>query len=570
MDPVASFVSSSPHLTGSPAAFFEGDIVRVTGLTSAAQYNGVSAHVIAPINRGERWSVKLEYWQDADNTQVYNKGSVKILSLKTDNLELLCSPARKMATVVQFEIAQGTIVPDQDNDPAPVPVGGEGFGRIEIGYKRVPEPSLQILLARAAWSGKPKAVELVCKLLERGAKPTYFIGSVGPGGRPTAVSHPTTPLFAACQMRDTKLARLLLEAKAHPDIGSLGNMDPWLHVRGAAKHMNEAAMMAHTQMHGLRDTCTPLIMAAEENAPAIVKLLLQAGANCNERDSTGQSALHMAATGGCLEALKVLVEAGAEINTPSAKGQSALSSAAGEGAIDCVRFLCSLPSIDVDAGEPCAFYQAVVYARWDVACLLAAHGADIAHSRGGSGYGFMPLPCLCSSMFGGQDRQTALLLVQLLGCDLSAQGPKGMTAIHALLTSAHRDGEAIAALAKLVAAGADPAASTTYWGTPGKTAFAFVSQWPVALQDGLREVLEKRNLHGEDRQPLMCGVSPEKVAALFERFVTPEHTRRMPPDEEPTDAAAEWPMAMEEHLLQASPANGGSTDNANANANYLR
>ena len=97
--------------------------------------------------------------------------------------------------------------------------------------------------------------------------------------------------------------------------------------------------------------CTPIIIAAEYDQPAILTMLLEAGADPNTSDVKGMSALYTAANCGNLRAGKVLVEAGADINAQVLRGQSVISIAAGKDHLAFVEYLLSLDGIEVDGGR---------------------------------------------------------------------------------------------------------------------------------------------------------------------------------------------------------------------------
>ena len=97
--------------------------------------------------------------------------------------------------------------------------------------------------------------------------------------------------------------------------------------------------------------CTPIIIAAEYDQPAILTMLLEAGADPNTSDVKGMSALYTAAGSGSLRAGRVLVEAGADINAQVLIGQRVISIAAGRGHLSFVEYLLSLDGIEVDGGR---------------------------------------------------------------------------------------------------------------------------------------------------------------------------------------------------------------------------
>lgn len=67
-----------------------------------------------------------------------------------------------------------------------------------------------------------------------------------------------------------------------------------------------------------------LINAAKDENTALVRSLLQQGADVNERDYTGNSALNYAASRGYLEIVRVLCENNANVDSRNNKGETPL------------------------------------------------------------------------------------------------------------------------------------------------------------------------------------------------------------------------------------------------------
>lgn len=84
---------------------------------------------------------------------------------------------------------------------------------------------------------------------------------------------------------------------------------------------------------------TPLHCAAWEGHIAVVKLLLESGADVNARDKFGKTALHDAAFKGHGDVVKLLLEWGADINSKCEIGSTPLHMAATSGESDIVKLL---------------------------------------------------------------------------------------------------------------------------------------------------------------------------------------------------------------------------------------
>jgi ankyrin repeat protein len=107
---------------------------------------------------------------------------------------------------------------------------------------------------------------------------------------------------------------------------------------------------------------TPLMEAVDEvedfvveRRLALIRLLIQAGAEPNRRDSDGRTALHYAAGAGA-SVVALLVEAGSSVASTDARGRTALHEAVDRlclGAIETLRAAGADPSIvDSDGKRP--------------------------------------------------------------------------------------------------------------------------------------------------------------------------------------------------------------------------
>ncbi|MGE0815958.1 MAG: ankyrin repeat domain-containing protein [Vicinamibacterales bacterium] len=85
---------------------------------------------------------------------------------------------------------------------------------------------------------------------------------------------------------------------------------------------------------------TPLIVAARNGRPDVVKVLLEAGAEADAATSTGTTPLMLAAASGSVEAVKALLAAGAKVDaTESSMEQTPLMFAAANSRVDVMRTL---------------------------------------------------------------------------------------------------------------------------------------------------------------------------------------------------------------------------------------
>jgi ankyrin repeat protein len=136
--------------------------------------------------------------------------------------------------------------------------------------------------------------------------------------------------------------------------------------------------------------------AARTGRPAVVKLLLAAGARVDDKEWHGQTALMWAAAEGHSEVVQMLIDAGADFRNPLPSGFTPLLFAAREGKGDAVRVLISAGA---DVNEPLVpdtktggksplpgtspLVMAVENGHFELAAQLLAAGADPNDQRSG-------------------------------------------------------------------------------------------------------------------------------------------------------------------------------------------
>jgi ankyrin repeat protein len=125
---------------------------------------------------------------------------------------------------------------------------------------------------------------------------------------------------------------------------------------------------------------TPLMNATISESADIMKLLISNGADVNQRNNDGASALHFAAGDGSLERIALLVEGGGDVTVASESG-TPLSWAAGNGRAEAIRFLaqrgCSCETVGT-LGIPPIFMAAVAPSEESVIALVE-NGADVGY-----------------------------------------------------------------------------------------------------------------------------------------------------------------------------------------------
>ena len=114
--------------------------------------------------------------------------------------------------------------------------------------------------------------------------------------------------------------------------------------------------------------------------PAVCQVFIGAGADIETKNDKGRSPLHLASLLGALTTVKMLVEAGADVRATDAERRTCLIHAAYFGHTDAVRYLVSLPEVDLnhqDTKNYTPLHYAVQEKHADVVQVLIDAGADI-------------------------------------------------------------------------------------------------------------------------------------------------------------------------------------------------
>jgi ankyrin repeat protein len=159
----------------------------------------------------------------------------------------------------------------------------------------------------------------VSKLIEHGADVNAHSGL----GR-------TALIGAASIPGNSDTVRMLLAAGADPNLAATTEPGPVAFVSGGGE--------------------TPLIESAKDLTGRSAKMLLDAGANPNTQDKTGNTALHLAALNGNVEVVHLLVAHHAAVNTANKMGSTPIMNAAIRSDARVVRMLIDAGA-DVNAAD---------------------------------------------------------------------------------------------------------------------------------------------------------------------------------------------------------------------------
>jgi ankyrin repeat protein len=163
------------------------------------------------------------------------------------------------------------------------------------------------------------STDLVQLLLARGvdvnAQLTLFppYRSLADRGNDNMLTIGATPLLRAAKAGDVDVVRWLLEKGADATVATIEGNTPLLTAAGVAS----------------RDSDTRGRFRTEAQAIATVELLLAAGADINEANGAGMTALHGAAFWGWNGLVQLLVDRGARIDVKDARGRTPIDAAMG-------------------------------------------------------------------------------------------------------------------------------------------------------------------------------------------------------------------------------------------------
>ena len=210
-----------------------------------------------------------------------------------------------------------------------------------------------------------------------------------------------TPLWTASLNGSAMMVRRLLDARANPNLALLSGETPVMVASRSGKAAVVAELLAKgaaVNARGARGQ-TALMWAVAQKHPEVVAVLVANGADIHARSEVwsqvmavpphglpeynrsiphgGDTAIMFAARVGDIESARLLLAAGANVNDADAWGVSAVVLAAHSGFTDLVEILLD-KGADPNVSAPgfTALHEAVMRRDERMAAALVAHGAD--------------------------------------------------------------------------------------------------------------------------------------------------------------------------------------------------
>lgn len=172
------------------------------------------------------------------------------------------------------------------------------------------------------------ALALAQKLIAKGAKVNQQLIKQQPyrakldRGNDTMLTTGTTPLLRAAKAADIDGMKLLLSNGADVKLATRAGITPLMAAAGMGQKEEDSTGRFKT----------------EEEAIAAIDLCIEAGADVNQANANGQTALHAASQFGSDKVVAALIERGAKVNIKDQRGftplDAALGNAGGSGGFD--------------------------------------------------------------------------------------------------------------------------------------------------------------------------------------------------------------------------------------------
>jgi ankyrin repeat protein len=187
---------------------------------------------------------------------------------------------------------------------------GAGYSALHAAALRGDLATVKALLAKGA-NPDPRLTKgsPVRRFGSQWALPTPFTGA--------------TPLFVAATYVEVDIVRALLAAGAQPSIALPTGLTPLLAAAGVP--VERETRPSDLVRWNVVDNDTPSVPRAEPDVVEITRLLLDAGADVNQANGAGDTALHGAAAAGMTMVIQLLADRGASLEALNLAGQTPLS-----------------------------------------------------------------------------------------------------------------------------------------------------------------------------------------------------------------------------------------------------
>jgi len=190
-------------------------------------------------------------------------------------------------------------------------LAGGGYSALHVGVLRGDVATVKALLAKGANPNVPITKgSPVRRFGSQWALPSPMIGA--------------TPIMVAATYLEIDILHALLAAGADHTLAlAASGTTPFLAAAGVA--VEKEARPSDLVRWNVVDNDTPVIPRAEADVLAAVRRLLEAGANVNQTNRAGDTALHGAAAAGHTTVIQLLADKGAGLDVKNKAGQTPLA-----------------------------------------------------------------------------------------------------------------------------------------------------------------------------------------------------------------------------------------------------
>ncbi|XP_023311281.1 uncharacterized protein LOC111691956 [Anoplophora glabripennis] len=196
--------------------------------------------------------------------------------------------------------------------------------------------------------------------------------------------------------------------------------------RGGQLHIIEYLVQKGANVNNKDNRGRTALHLVSEKASDVstAKLLIELGIDIHMKDTFGNTALHLAASGDALDMVKLLVQSGADVNSKDDFGDTALSAAACWSSLSCVQYLV-VNGADVNTRDEygnTTVHLAAAQQRLEIVKFFVENGVDI---RDRNRRGETALHAAASTT----DEDTIRFLVER-GLDVNTTDDRGRTSLH--------------------------------------------------------------------------------------------------------------------------------------------